>query len=171
MLSHGDQLSSLETRKRLISLHVLGVALIGGVIMFALFAWLEAPAGSVHGNAIMILRFAWGGLALSELPVMFILRQAMLGRAALLHRNAPHLPASKPIDEAVFMIFRAWSILALAIPESLALFGCVIMLLSGEALDGVLIAAPVIAMLAVFPTGDRWRAFEHHARERAANAP
>lgn len=164
----GDQSQSLETRKRLTSLQVIGVALISGVVMFALIAWMEAPAGSTPGNVIMILRYAWAALAVSELPMMFILRQAMLGRAALLRRNAPQGESNSSIDEAVFAIFRGWSIIALAIPESLALFGCVIMLLSGQPLDGWLVVAPVVAMLAVFPTSTRWETFDRVTKDRAA---
>ncbi len=168
MLPIGEQSQSLETPKRLTSLQVIGVALISGVVMFALIAWMEAPAGSTPGNVIMILRYAWGVLAVSELPMMFILRQAMHGRAALLRRHAPKDGEHSTIDAAVFAIFRGWSIIALAIPESLALFGCVIMLLSGQPLDGWLVVAPVVAMLAVFPTSSRWETFDRLTRERSA---
>ena len=167
MLPPSDQFSVLETRKRLTPLHVIGVSLISAVVIFALIAWMEATAGATSGNILMILRFAWGGLAISELPMKFILRQAMLGRAVLLRRNVPQTGAATSINEAVFAIFRGWSILALAIPESLALFGCVILLLSGEALDGLLVVAPVLAMLAVFPTGNRWEAFNQLVNDRA----
>lgn len=168
MLSPGDQLTAIESHRRLTSLHVIGVSLISAVVMFALIAWMEAPAGATPGSTLMILRFAWGGLAVSELPMMFILRQAMFGRAVLLRRNAPRTGSTSAIDDAVFMIFRGWSVIALAIPESLALFGCVILLLSGEPLDGLLVVAPVLAMLAVFPTVNRWEAFNRRVSDGAA---
>jgi hypothetical protein len=167
MLTAGEQHSASEMQRPLARLQLIAVALIGAVVMFAGYAWLYSPAGTGPTGSAHILRYAWIAVAVSEMPFLFILRGAMIGRAAAMHRSQPAITDAARLRASTFSVFHTWIIIALAIFESIAIFGGTILLLSGAQLDILLVAIPFVGLLAMFPTGGRWQSFDRASRERA----
>lgn len=167
MLTIGEQQSKSEMQRPLARLQLLAVALVAGVVAFAGYAWLYSPAGAGPIGSAPVLRYAWVAVAVSEMPMLLVMRGAMIGRAAALPRGQPAVPDVSRLRADTFEVFRTWAIIALAIFESIALFGATILLLSGEQLDILLVAVPLVGLLATFPTFGKWQAFDVAARQRS----
>jgi hypothetical protein len=182
---HGDFQTALDINRRLAPLRMIAAGLLAAPIIFAAIvgamalgaagqSGAPAPAWpGIGGGQIdlpTLLRLIWLALAVSELPALILVRQAMLKRAATVCRTAPQVGRAETLSASIFNIFGTWTIIALAIPESLALLGGVTLMLSGQPLDALLVALPVAVMLALFPTRGRWEAFERSAQARAAMA-
>jgi hypothetical protein len=174
---------TFDSSAGLAQLRLIAVALLTGAAIFTLIASFVAPGGLGAGTGggggapalpgttldrFNILRLAWIGLAVTELPMLVFIRGIMVNRAATMRRNAPLVDAHDAAARSTFLAFQGWTLIALAIGESLALFAAVIYLLSGNPLDLALVGVGLAAMLMLFPTRSRWEAFQRRVEERAA---
>lgn len=186
--------STIKLQKRLAPLHLISASLIAGVIIFAGVALTTGPIGSSPGGTTsapasltspgmpMIMRMVWAGLAFMQIPVVFVIRGASISRAAAMRRSDVTMITSAPpapqfrgavedesaIHVPTFDAFRNASIVGFALLESVALIGAMAVMFSGDPVDLALVAVPVAAMLATFPTTGRWRNFDRAVQERAA---
>jgi hypothetical protein len=178
---------TFDSSAGLAQLRLIAMALVAGAAIFALIASFVAPVGLGAGTGragggtatspapigttldlFNILRLAWIGLAITELPMLVFIRGITLNRAAAMRRNAPLVGSHDAAARSTFFAFQGWTLIALAIAESLALFAGVIYLLSGSPVDLALVGVGLAAMLLLFPTRSRWEAFERRMEERAA---
>lgn len=183
--------STITLQQRLAPLHLISASLIAGVIIFAGVALTMGPIGSSPGGTTsapaslasqgmpLIMRMVWAGLAFMQIPVVLVIRGAMVNRAAAIRRSDANMIASasrtrgavedeSAIHPPTFDAFRNASIVGSALLESVALIGAMAVMFSGDPIDLALVAVPVAAMLATFPTTGRWRNFDRAVQERAA---
>ena len=178
--------SDISLQKRLTPLHLIGACLITGVIVFAGVALTMGPIGGTAAapatttpgggplSMPMLMRLIWGVLALTQIPLAFFIRQPMINRAAGVRRSDSSLAnagrsgaGDDDMHMPTFNTFGTASLISLALLESLALLGAIIVLMSGDTIDLLLVGVPVLLMLAVFPTIGRWRSFDHAVERRA----
>lgn len=183
--------SDISLQERLTPLHLIGACLITGVVVFAGVALTIGPIGSpaaaggtttapVAGplSMPMLMRLIWGVLALTQIPLAFFIVLPFTKRAAAIRRSDSSLAnsgRSRSADNAVhvptFNAFSTASLISLALLESLALLGAITLLMSGNPIDLLLVGVPVLLMLAVFPTTDRWHNFDRAAAGESHYSP
>lgn len=159
-----EQMSHAE-RRALRPLQMIVAALIVGVITFTIVALAvggmqsgpgQAPAPAQAGSLSMAntLRLVCAALIAGTLMVFPIVRRGQIG---VLSRQTSGGDAD---DRARLMqAFTATTIIGGALAEGPALFGAVILLLTGELQDLILIAVPLLVLLFRFPTAGRWESF------------
>jgi F0F1-type ATP synthase membrane subunit c/vacuolar-type H+-ATPase subunit K len=150
-----------DTARRLTVLRIIAVALISGVVMFTVVALLVGPVGTVANATLNTLRLICGGLVVLGLAASFGVRSAMTTQGA---RKAA---ASNP---ELLQGFASSTLVSLALAEAPAIFGAVIVLLGGHAIDALLILVPLTLMMWAFPTVDRWEAFQRSVEDQRGSA-
>ncbi len=140
-----------ELAQRFKVLQIIGFALPLGVVVFAVVAAVLGPVGQQPADPAMLnmLRLACVALIVGTVPIALVLRRAMISQLA--QREAD--------DMQIMNAFTNATILAIALAEGPALFGAVVLLLSGTPSDIVLVALPLIGMLWHMPTRSRWEKF------------
>lgn len=159
-----EQMSEPE-RRALRPLQMIVAALIVGVITFTIVALAlggmqsgpgQAPAPAQTGSLSMAntLRLVCAALIAGTLMVFPIVRRGQIG---VLSRQASGGDAE---DRAQIMqAFTATTIIGGALAEGPALFAAVILLLTGNPVDLILVAVPLLVLLSRFPTAGRWESF------------
>ena len=131
---------------------ILTGALVVGMVMFAGVVAFLSEKGLVQSDdsgELGVLVWVAGGLLLALLPVAFLLRSAVFGRAA---------GGSKLVRESGY---QAGCLLFAATIEGGVLLNLVAVLLLGNwAVNGVAAAAGIMVMLAAFPTEAQYAELE-----------
>jgi hypothetical protein len=155
-------------------------ALFFGSLVFGVIAFFLGPVGQqpppappASGQAAAggmpmpaLLRLVWGALAAGELLMFPIVRRANL--KLLVEEPATDEQADR---ESLIQSFRQLSIIAGALAEGLALFGGVILLLTGNPMDALLVALPLLALAVMFPTAAKQQAFVQRIHNERALRP
>ena len=169
-----DESAALRT------LQIIIAALFFGSLIFGVIAFLLGPVGQqpppatpASGQAAAggmpmpaMLRLVWGALAAGELLMFPVVRRANL--KLLVEEPAADEQADR---EALMQSFRQLSIIAGALADGAALFGGVILLLTGNPMDLLLVALPLLALAIMFPTAGKWDAFTAKIRNERALRP
>jgi hypothetical protein len=149
-------------------------ALIMGVAIFAAIAVVvgggqnaQPPGGSSAGGGSMIqtLRLVAGAVMMGGIIGAVAFTAFNRKSAAQLRQTAGANTTEEELQSQLFARFFISAIISMALLEGPALFGAVIVLMGGNAMDLILVAIPVTAMVAMFPTTGKWQRFVH---QRAA---
>lgn len=168
MNTHGAPVRSLATLQLIIASLVVGVLIFLGVAMTI------GPAGQSGGTPpLMLLRAVWAALLASGVAAAVIFPRLSIR----LSQQEPGLsePRTGPgresddenVEEAAVRIFPRFfvsSIIVGAIFEGPALLATVIYLLSGQSIDLGLAIVPLLALIATFPTRNRFERFIDRVR-------
>lgn len=131
-------------------LNIICAALAAGIVLFAVIALIVGPVGVAAGEGGIessdslgtMLLYVLGAQTIVVLPLAFALRKAGFKRVA-----ADRVSTLAQIDEGqVPTQVGGAFIVSAALVESLGLFGCVIVLLTGNM---IAVGAPVIAVLLI----------------------
>jgi len=123
------------------------------VLMMALMPMAVSGPAAEISVPLPLFRYLLYGVALLEIGVMLFLRRFLLGRPAAVKRE-------REVDEvAVGQSLFTTGLVTFAIAESLAVYGLVLFLLSGDRRDLYLLGGLALAvMLALFPSYEKWKA-------------
>jgi len=168
------QLSTRESQA-IRTIQIIVGAMILGIVVFAIVGLalggvaqgqsVAPPGGGQAGGLSQpnLLRLIWLVMVAGMLPAGVLLRRMQSGQAVRSVADA------EAIDrEALLPVYMTMTIISAAMAEGAALFGCVMLLLSGSPMDLIFIALPLLVMLWLFPTPGKWRGFvERVERERS----
>lgn len=157
-----------EIQARLRVLQMIAGALIMGVAAFAAIAVVvgggqnaQPPGSSAAGGGSMIqtLRLVAGAVMMGGIIGAVAFMAFNRKSAAQLRQYAGATAHEDELQSQLFGRFFVGAIISMALLEGPALFGAVIVLMGGNAMDLVLVAIPVAAMVATFPTTGKWERF------------
>lgn len=158
-----DDRDPITQRIRVVQL--LAAALIFGVVVFAAIASVapvQSPQPAQTADALRIAGFA---LMAVLCPAAMLARALMLRPATTQGDSNPYASglddeqaSLEHLERCVGRFFVA-TIFCFALLEGVALFAIVLRLLTGNPADLLIALAPLVLMLACFPTMGRWRQF------------
>lgn len=122
---------------------IILMALASGVVMFTAVALFVGPMNGEESESTMaVLEWVVLAYGVGVLPLVFFLRRLLDGRIA------PRKDAAiEEIKKGLMPVeFRVSTILPAALAESAGLFGCVVLLLTGNAL---LLIAPIVSVAVI----------------------
>ena len=130
---------------------LLGLVVFTGVTAYLLLSGRSAPSASASDSALLL---AQGGLAITTIPVSFILKPVHLART---RRDASS--TDDPDGLALFGRFAMLTLQRAALAEGMALFGVITTLITGDwwGLGGM--AAGLLMLFVVFPSRAKWDGF------------
>lgn len=158
--------SAIQPRLRV--LQMIAGALIMGVVVFAMVAIATGNrggggaggSGGAPGPAsasAATLRYVAAAVLFSGITVAFIMN-AVMRKSVAGPPDFQQTGEREPLSiHLVFNRFFTMTIISLALLEGPALFGAVIVLLTGDMPDLAFVAVPVVGMLALYPTQNKWR--------------
>ena len=138
-------------------------ALIVGLVTFTIVALVVGPQMNRSGNTglpqmLNILRLACGALIFGTVAVFPVVKSAHLKNLVNASRAGHHDGDVEDAD-AFFPAFATINIIGGALAEGPALFAAVILLLSANPLDLLLVVVPLAVLVWRFPTRGRWESF------------
>lgn len=155
------------------TLQIIAGALLAGVIFFAAIAFVMSPREETAADSLPMPVITYGALAF--LAVLAVVRSVLPSRMAKAQirriargtwtpsasqagRNpSPEtIAAAYPSDaDKLFTVLQTTSILGWALLEGPAFMGCMAYMVEHNPLALIVVAAPVLAMMATFPTPGR----------------
>lgn len=149
----------IDVDKALMQPRIIVAAMTSGIAILGVVATAIGTNTEPDTGLMTTLLVALGGLCAMEIPAFFIVRRVLIGKIQSEYQQSP---ATEDPTIELIPHFTTLTIIGGAMVESVSLFGCVIMLITGAWVALVAPALGFIVLSFLFPT--RYRLAEFVAR-------